>query len=51
VEAVITDQDVNEDRQLKDVEATFRSVQSALGAIDLQLTKALADAQARPAYW
>jgi NAD(P)H-dependent FMN reductase len=49
VEAVITDHDVDEDWQLKDIDSTLRPVRPALAAIDLQLTEALADAGARPA--
>jgi NAD(P)H-dependent FMN reductase len=45
VEAVITDDDVDEDWQLKDIDATLRPVLPALAAIDLQLTKALTNAQ------
>lgn len=44
-EAVITDNDVDEDWQLKDIPATLRPVLPALAAIDLQLTEALNDAQ------
>ncbi len=40
-EAVITDDDVNEDWQLKDIAATLRPVLPALAAIDFQMTKAL----------
>lgn len=44
-EAVITDNDVDEDWQLKDIPATLRPVLPALAAVDLQLTEALNNAQ------
>jgi NAD(P)H-dependent FMN reductase len=44
-EAVIVDNDVDEDWQLKDIPATLRPVLPALAAIDFQLTEALDDAQ------
>jgi NAD(P)H-dependent FMN reductase len=44
-EAVITDDDVDGDWQLKDIHATLRPVLPALAAIDFQMTEALHDAQ------
>jgi NAD(P)H-dependent FMN reductase len=45
VEAVITDDDLDEDWQLKDIRATLRPVIPALAAIDFQMTDALDDTQ------
>lgn len=45
VQAVITDADVDDDWQLKDVHATLRPVLPQLAAIDFQLTEALDDTQ------
>jgi NAD(P)H-dependent FMN reductase len=45
VEAVITDEDVDGDWQLKDVHTTLFPVRTRLAAIDFQLTEALEDAQ------
>jgi NAD(P)H-dependent FMN reductase len=45
VEAVITDDDLDEDWQLKDIRATLHPVQPALAAIDFQMTEALDDTQ------
>jgi NAD(P)H-dependent FMN reductase len=45
VEAVITDDDVDADWQLKDVHATLRSTAARLAVIDSQLTEALEDTQ------
>ncbi|WP_034261165.1 NADPH-dependent FMN reductase [Actinospica robiniae] len=48
VGAVITDADVDEDWQLRDIDATLGPVLPALAAIDLQLTEALAEPQRHP---
>jgi hypothetical protein len=45
VEAVITDDDVDADWQLKDIHATLFPVLARLAAIDFQLTEALKDTQ------
>jgi NAD(P)H-dependent FMN reductase len=45
VEAVITDEDVDGDWQLKDVHTTLFPVRTRLAAIDFQLTAALEDTQ------
>jgi NAD(P)H-dependent FMN reductase len=45
VEAVITDDDLDEDWQLKDIRATLRPVIPELAAIDSQMTEALDDTQ------
>jgi NAD(P)H-dependent FMN reductase len=45
VEAVITDDDLDEDWQLRDIGATLHPVLPALAAIDFQMTEALDDTQ------
>ena len=45
VEAVITDDDVAEDWQLKDVYATLHPARAKLAAIDFQMTEALDNTQ------
>jgi NAD(P)H-dependent FMN reductase len=44
-EAVITDDDIDEDWQLKDIRATLSPVLPALAAIEFQMTEALHDTQ------
>ena len=45
VEAVITDDDVDEDWQLKDVHTTLHPTRTKLAAIDFQMSEALDDTQ------
>jgi hypothetical protein len=45
VEAVITDDDLDGDWQMKDIHATLHPVLPTLAAIDVQMTEALDDTQ------
>jgi NAD(P)H-dependent FMN reductase len=48
VEIVITDDDVDENWQLKDLEATLRPYLEQVRALDAQMTEALLDTQEQP---